>query len=137
MQDIKFLTIGTITRKDGVPALEVYLDNKLIGYVMPAMNRNESYFRVPDMKHPEVTLAKSWFRELRSVCMKSVDITDEMCIEISKYVAQCIENLSNSSTGDFIIYYNCKILDRNELRDSIMIKAFALESATHIKINWR
>lgn len=134
MSEILFLSIGAITRKDGVPALEVYLDNKLVGYVMPVMGESESYFKVPSMIHPEVTLAKSWFRDLKGVCMKTVDITDEMCIEISKYVAQCIENLAK--TG-ITIYYNCKILDRNELRDSIMIKAFALESATHIKNNWR
>lgn len=135
MSEILFLSIGAITRKDGVPALEVYLDNKLIGYVIPVMDGNESYFKVPSMIHKEVALAKSWFRDLKGVCMKTVDITDEMCIEISKYVAQCIENLAK--TGNFIIYYNCKILDRNELCDSIMIKAFALESATHIKNNWR
>lgn len=135
MSEILFLSIGAITRKDGVPALEVYLDNRLIGYVIPVMDGNESYFKVPSMIHREVALAKSWFRELRDVCMKTVDITDEMCIEISKYVVQCIENLAK--TGNFIIYYNCKILDRNELRDSIMIKAFALESAIYIKNNWR
>lgn len=137
MKEIKFLTIGTITRKDDVPALEVYLDNKLIGYVIPSMDKDESYFKIPDMKHPEVTIAKSWFRELRNVCMKTVDITDEMLSEVSKYITQCIESLSNSSMSDCIIYYNCKILDRRELRDSIMIKSFALETATHIKINWR